>query len=219
MVPPPTITSIRAPEAIDSRVGAGVVVAVAEKCSICHVLGGSSVSCTPSQPPSWSASTIPARSLEKSVQYFRVGSIGIHFIERAIPIPSTTGSDVVETVSFPTARGGEVLVRVAAVEPTYGDVVTRGGRAEQTVTEAGQTFESALGTIRDVAEAVLHQLARLAVPPEEVRVEFGLELNAKAAAVVASASATAQLHVALSWNPPRHRTDQPPQSETTSRSI
>jgi hypothetical protein len=108
---------------------------------------------------------------------------------------------LVETVAFPLEDGGQVLVRVAGVEPTNGGVVTRGGRAEEVVAEARQSFESALGTIREVADAVLHQLARLAVSPQEVRVEFGLELTAKAAALVASASATAQLHVTLAWNP------------------
>jgi hypothetical protein len=106
--------------------------------------------------------------------------------------------------------GGQVLVRVDTVD-AYGGVVTRGGRAEAAVAEAGQTFESALTTIRDVAEAVLHQLARLAVPPQEVRVEFGLELQAKTTAVVASGSATAQLHVALAWNPPQRPSTQPSQ--------
>ena len=114
-------------------------------------------------------------------------------------------------MAFRLEDGGQVLVRVAAVEPTYGGVVTRGGRAEEAVAEARQSFESALGTIRDVADAVLHQLARLAVSPEEVRVEFGLELTAKAAAVVASASATAQLHVTLAWNPPFHPSAPPTQ--------
>jgi hypothetical protein len=117
---------------------------------------------------------------------------------------------VVETVAFPLEDGGQVLVRVDVVNE-YGGVVTRGGRIEQAVAEAGQTFESALTTIRDVADAVLHQLARLAVPPQEVRVEFGLELSTKAAVVVASASATAQLHVALAWNPPQRPNAQPSQ--------
>ena len=67
------------------------------------------------------------------------------------------------------------------------------------------------GTIRDVVDAVLHQLARLAVSPQEVRVEFGLELTAKAAALVASASATAQLRVTLAWNPTHHPSTQPTQ--------
>jgi hypothetical protein len=117
---------------------------------------------------------------------------------------------LVETVAFPLEGGGRVLVRVDTVD-AYGGVVTRGGRAEEAVAEAGQTFESALSTIRDVADAVLHELARLAVPPQEVRVEFGLELTTKAAVVVASASATAQLHVALAWNPPQRASAQPVQ--------
>ncbi len=116
-----------------------------------------------------------------------------------------------ETVAFPLDGGGEVLVRVDAVDP-YDGVVTRGRRADEAVAEAGQTFESALSTIA-VADAVLHQLARLAVPPQEVRVEFGLELSTKAAAVVASASATAQLHVVLAWNPTHRPGAQPLQSD------
>ena len=113
-----------------------------------------------------------------------------------------------ETVAFPLEGGGQVLVRVDSVDP-YAGVVTRGVRAEETIAQAGQTFESALGTIRDVADAVLRQLAELAAPPQEVRVEFDLELTAKAAAVVASATATAQLHVALAWNPSHHPGAQP----------
>jgi hypothetical protein len=116
----------------------------------------------------------------------------------------------VETVAFPLDGGGQVLVRVDTVD-AHGGVVTRGGRAEAAIAEAGQTFESALGTIRDVADAVLHQLARVAVPPREVKVEFALELSTKAAAIVASASATAQLHVTLAWNPPRQPGAQPTQ--------
>jgi len=89
--------------------------------------------------------------------------------------------------------------------------VTRGGRAEEAVAEARQSVDSALGTIRDVADAVLHQLARLAVSPQEVRVEFGLELTAKAAALVDSASATAQLRVTLACNSTHHASTQPTQ--------
>ena len=84
-------------------------------------------------------------------------------------------------------------------------------RSRFLIAEAGQTFESTLTTIRDVADAVLHQLTRLAVSPQEVRVEFGLELTAKAAALVASASATAQLHVTLAWNPTHDPSTQPTQ--------
>jgi hypothetical protein len=111
----------------------------------------------------------------------------------------------VETVAFPLEGGGQVFVRAVETDGPAGGVVTRGFRSEETVAQAGQTFESAMGTIRNVADAVLHQVVGLATPPHEVRVEFALELTAKAAAVVASAAATAQLHVELAWHPSQNQ--------------
>ncbi|MFC7449406.1 CU044_2847 family protein [Rhodococcus daqingensis] len=108
---------------------------------------------------------------------------------------------MIEAIKFPLESGGEVLVRVDSSDQ-YGRVVTRGGRdyIQGAIEQAGQSFESALSTIRLVAEAVLSQLTDLASAPEEVRVEFGLELSAKAGAVLAAAGAGAQLRVALTWN-------------------
>jgi hypothetical protein len=62
--------------------------------------------------------------------------------------------DVVETVRFPLEGGGDVLVRVDCSDQ-YEAVVTRGGREyiQRAVEQAGQSFESALGTIRLVAAA------------------------------------------------------------------
>jgi hypothetical protein len=107
-----------------------------------------------------------------------------------------------EIVGFPLEHGGQVLVRVDTVD-TLGGVVTRGGK--ERLEQAQQTFEAALGTIRDVAQGVLSQLAGLAVAPETVRVEFGLELTAKAGALLVAAGSTAQLQVEFTWRP--HRAD------------
>jgi Trypsin-co-occurring domain 1 len=106
-----------------------------------------------------------------------------------------------ETVKFPLESGGEVLVRVDPSVPDAG-VVTRGGREyiQGAIEQAGQSFESALSTIRLVADAVVSQLTHLASTPDEARVEFGLELTAKAGALLAAAGAGAQLRVALTWN-------------------
>lgn len=91
---------------------------------------------------------------------------------------------VVQVVRFPVESGGEVLVDSS---DQYDGVVPRGGREYiQGATEhAGQTFESALNTVRLVGKVVMRQLAGLASAPEEVRVEFGLELSAKTGAVLA----------------------------------
>ncbi|MEV0712859.1 CU044_2847 family protein [Nocardia aurea] len=105
-------------------------------------------------------------------------------------------------VSFPVEGGGEVLVHVQSV-PRYGEVVTRGGREQTTeaVEKAERSFGSALTVIRVMADGVLGQLSALAAPPADVRVQFGLEFNAKAGAIVASTGATAQLSVDLTWHP------------------
>ncbi|MGY2092778.1 CU044_2847 family protein [Nocardia gipuzkoensis] len=111
-------------------------------------------------------------------------------------------------VSFPLDGGGEVLVHVEP-QARDGEVVTRGGRdyAVQAMEEAKHTFDSALSTIRVVAEGVLDQLSGLGSPPTEVRVQFGLEFNAKAGALMVSAGATAQLRVDMAWNPHTRKQD------------
>ncbi|MFD3458259.1 CU044_2847 family protein [Nocardia fluminea] len=105
-------------------------------------------------------------------------------------------------VRFPVESGGEVLVHVDSM-PRYGEVVTRGGRDQmaEAVEKAERSFGSALSVIRVMAEGVLGQLGELAAPPAEVRVQFGLEFNAKAGAIVAETGAAAQLSVDLTWHP------------------
>ncbi|GAB3852729.1 CU044_2847 family protein [Dactylosporangium cerinum] len=102
---------------------------------------------------------------------------------------------VVAVVEFPVQGGGTVLVNVA---PEYADeVVTRDLRGAGATQRAKQSFESALDTIRTVADSVLGQVSELARHPHEVKVEFGLELTAKTGAVLATAGSTAHLRVEL----------------------
>ncbi|MGV8966491.1 MAG: CU044_2847 family protein [Cellulomonas sp.] len=103
------------------------------------------------------------------------------------------------TVEFPLESGGVVLVRVD--DDDLGGPLLRGMGASGALERAGTTFEAALGTVRVVAEGVLGQLAGLARAPDEVHVEFGLELNAKAGTILAAAGTTAQLTVGLTWRP------------------
>jgi hypothetical protein len=105
-----------------------------------------------------------------------------------------------ETVEFPLESGGRLLVRVEDTDG-YGGVVTRGGRVAASLERAEDTFEAALGTIEVVAAGVLGKLSQLATVPSEVRVDFGLELTARAGAILAAAGTTAQLHVGLTWRP------------------
>ena len=92
-----------------------------------------------------------------------------------------------------------MLVQVADGQST--GPVMRGRLGELTIDRADQTFETALGTIRTVAQGVLSQLKDLAVRPQVVTVEFGIELTGKAGAMLVAAGASAQLKVGLTWQP------------------
>jgi hypothetical protein len=100
-------------------------------------------------------------------------------------------------VEFPLQDGGVILVQVdeAAAGP-----VTRGLGDRRLVTEqAHQTFEQAIARVQPAAQALISRLRALADTPDEVGVEFGLELSAEAGAFIAAASSTANFKVTLSW--------------------
>jgi hypothetical protein len=105
-------------------------------------------------------------------------------------------------VEFPMEDGGSVLVEVDA---GAAGSITRGLGDRRRVTEqAQQTFEQAVARVQPAAQALIRRLRALADAPEEIGVEFGLELSAGAGAFIAAASSTANFKVTLTW-----RRDQP----------
>lgn len=100
-------------------------------------------------------------------------------------------------VEFPLQDGGAVLVQV---DEAGSGPVTRGLGDRHTVTEQARlTFEEAIGRVQPAAQSLLDRLRSLADAPDEVGLEFGLELNAEAGAFIASASSTANFKVTLTW--------------------
>jgi hypothetical protein len=101
---------------------------------------------------------------------------------------------------FPLDDGGTVLIQVD--NGSAGDPVTR-GRVDRVVThQVQQSFEQAIGRVRPAAQALIHQFRSLADAPEEVMVEFGVELSAEAGAFIAAASTSANFKVSLTWRRP-----------------
>ena len=100
-------------------------------------------------------------------------------------------------VEFDAGDGATVLVKVA---DTGDGLVTRGlGGEGQLVERAEKSFAAALGPIRTVADGVLAQLRAIPRQPDEVAVDFGLELTANSSALLVGASAAANVRVHLSW--------------------
>jgi Trypsin-co-occurring domain 1 len=98
-------------------------------------------------------------------------------------------------VEFSLEDGGSVLVEVDAAGPVTRGLGDRHGVSEQ----AQQTFEQAVARIQPAAQVLVSRLRAVADTPEEIGVEFGLELSAEAGAFIAAASSTANFKVTLTW--------------------
>src|SRR5262249_19565948 len=90
----------------------------------------------------------------------------------------------------------QILVR-ASEEDDFG--LQPVGTVEAAVRKARITLTDAMGSLKEMADAVQSQVERLVHPPSEVVAEFGLELNASGLFVVANAGAKATMRIQLTW--------------------
>lgn len=100
-------------------------------------------------------------------------------------------------IQFPGEDGEFIVVEVEEAEPLYGEerVATLPGEVVET---ASQTFEAAMEKIRPALSSIV-TLLRDINEPNEIAVEFGIKMSAKAGAFVASADAEANFSVKLTW--------------------
>ena len=108
-------------------------------------------------------------------------------------------------VEFPLEDGGSVYVEA---DPLAGEV-TRGMRPRELAGEASQTFEAALARVQPAALAIVERLRGVADAPDEIQVEFGIQLSAELGAFVAKASGDANFSVTLRWKREPHSPVQP----------
>lgn len=115
---------------------------------------------------------------------------------------------VAELVEFHLADGSVVLVQgdagpLATSEGDGEHVAMRGWRDRApagVVTVAASTgFEQALEAVRPAAETVVERLRTVAGGPDEMTVEFGLQMSGQVGAYIAQASTTANFKVTLTW--------------------
>lgn len=103
-----------------------------------------------------------------------------------------------QLVEFGLNDGGTILVEVHEAS-RVGGPVTRGLSGDQVTERARQTFEDAVQRIEPAAQAIITQLRGMTQAPDEVQVEFGLDLHAEAGAFIAAASAIANFRIAMTW--------------------
>ena len=119
-------------------------------------------------------------------------------------------------VEFDLEDGGSVLIEVeeheGPVRPdmapvpgapppgsTPGAPATRGLPSRVIPEQSRRTFEEGVDRVMPAVANVIVRLRALADQPDEVRVDFGLDLHAEAGAFVASASASANFSVSMTW--------------------
>ena len=99
-------------------------------------------------------------------------------------------------VGFELEEGGTIYVEVDVPEEAG---MVPASRGSEVVQHAEETFTAALDKVRPAAQVIIEKLRTLHDPPDEVAVEFGLKMSAKAGAVVAAAGVEANYKVTLTW--------------------
>ncbi|MFC9335942.1 CU044_2847 family protein [Arthrobacter sp. NPDC057009] len=104
-------------------------------------------------------------------------------------------------VEFPLENGDSILVQVFDGRSADGE--TRrgwGDRDDRVVEQAQQSFERAVARVQPAVQGLLNQLRSLAETPEQIQVEFGLQLSAEVGAFVAGASTSGNFKVSMTWH-------------------
>jgi hypothetical protein len=97
---------------------------------------------------------------------------------------------------MPLEGGGEIFFEDVAGE-LRAEGPVRAGRLGDVVRELPRTVQESLVPVRETARAVLDQLRDAG--PQEVEVEFGVNLSVKAGAVITGSEAAAHLKVRMVW--------------------
>jgi len=86
---------------------------------------------------------------------------------------------------------------VVQAEPWEG--VVPAGRIRDLQKRGTSTFEDALNGLQAAAQQAISNVLKIANPPREVSVQFGVQLATEAGVVVARATASANMIVTFNW--------------------
>ena len=99
-------------------------------------------------------------------------------------------------VEFPLEQGGHVL---AEIDDAAAGPVMRGLGKDRSslVEEADKTFEDATAAVTPAARSLIARLRSIDDPPDEVAIQFGVQLSAQTGAFIASVAAEANFTVSM----------------------
>jgi len=108
------------------------------------------------------------------------------------------GDPMKRLVEFPLDQGGSVLVEID--EPVAGPTMRGLGKDSSALVEkADKTFEDATAAVTPAARSLIARLRSIEDAPDEVGIEFGLQLSAQTGAFIASVAAQANFKVSMTW--------------------
>ncbi|MED7929248.1 CU044_2847 family protein [Nonomuraea sp. LP-02] len=102
-----------------------------------------------------------------------------------------------DVVRIPLEGGGVVLVEATGSPGGSTGGPVKAGRVDEAVRSLPTTLQAALGPITDGARAVLSQLRKAG--PDEIEIEFGVDLSTEAGAVITKTAASCHLRVTVVW--------------------
>jgi hypothetical protein len=102
---------------------------------------------------------------------------------------------VTELTRFSLASGGTVIV-----ESEDTSRVVSAGKTEPKPRDAHESLKRSLASVTEAASEVLDSFRSMMRRPDEVEIEFGVTLDARFGALIASSSAGAHLTVSLRWS-------------------
>jgi hypothetical protein len=111
-----------------------------------------------------------------------------------------------QLLEYPTEDGGFILVEV---EDQLGEAGSRQGVVPvargpgDVVAKARQSFEEALERVKPIASGLKRKLGSMVDPPDEIEVEFGLDMSFEGGAIVAKGGIGANFKVKLTWSKDR----------------
>ena len=102
-----------------------------------------------------------------------------------------------QLVPYRLESGGVVVVEVDI--PERPGMEPAGAWDGKLAKMAEKTFEAALEEVRGAAGAVVDKLRTVAIPPDEIGLEFGIKLGLEGKAFIAAAGAEANFKVTMTW--------------------
>ncbi|MGW3148913.1 CU044_2847 family protein [Streptomyces sp. NPDC001177] len=131
------------------------------------------------------------------LQGSRTGSISpflTAYVPRRSEREKAGGGNLTPLTRIPLEGGGYILVEETGAAP---EGPVKAGRISDAIRELPVTLQGALEPITEAARVTLDQLRKAC--PDEVAVEFGVDLAVEAGAVITKSQASCHLKVTLSW--------------------